>query len=362
MSHDAQHMARALALAGLARGRTSPNPLVGAVVVAPSGVIVGSGYHQRAGEPHAEVHALREAGPKAKGATLFCTLEPCAHHGRTPPCAHRIVEAGVARVVAAVEDPNPLVAGRGFAHLRQHGVTVDVGERRGEAERLNRPFFTAMRLGRPWVIAKIALSVEAAVATAGGGRVPLSSAPANRLSQSLRAEVDAIAVGSGTVLTDDPALTCREVFRARPLVRVIFDRRLRTPPGARIWRTLAEGPVLVVTDPPHAETESARLRTLESVGAEVVSVPDGTPAGVLRHLGGRGLRSLLLEGGVALHRSALAAQVVDRVRVIVTPRVLGPGGVPWISAGEMSLPALSDVTVDQVGPDVIIEGDVHRTH
>src|SRR5262245_30124252 len=210
---DARWMDRALFHAARGAGRTSPNPLVGAVVVTPEGVIVGQGFHERAGEAHAEVRALEEAGVRARGATMYCTLEPCAHQGRTGPCATRIVDAGIVRVVAAVEDPNPLVSGRGLAHLRAHGVRVDVGLCAGAATAINQPFFTLMREGRPFTILKAAVSADGYIAATPGRPTMLTSAEANRHAHRMRAEIDAIAVGVGTILADDPALTARSAYR-----------------------------------------------------------------------------------------------------------------------------------------------------
>jgi len=215
-------MARALRLAARGRGRTSPNPLVGATVVAADGAIVGDGWHRRAGTPHAEIHALNQAGGKAMGATLVCTLEPCCHHGRTGPCVDRIIAAGVAHVVAATEDPNPLIAGGGFRKLRDAGIRVTVGVGSDAACRLNRPFMTVMRSARPWVILKAGVSVDGMIAPAPGLRMQITSPASMRLVQRLRAEVDAIAVGSATVLVDDPLLTVRDVYRERPLVRAVI--------------------------------------------------------------------------------------------------------------------------------------------
>ncbi len=362
MADDAPFMRRALFLAGRARGRTTPNPLVGSVVVSRDGLVVGSGFHARAGEPHAEVHALREAGAAAQGATLYCTLEPCCHHGRTPPCAQAIVEAGVSRVVAAMEDPNPRVSGGGLAYLRAHGVAVDVGVGRADAEALNRPFLTVMRLGRPWVLAKIALSAEGCVAAGPGRRTSLSGPAANRQTQVLRAQVDAVGVGAGTVLADDPLLTCREVYRHRPLTRVVFDRRLRTLPAARLFGTLASGPVCVVTGRVAGADADRRAAALREAGATLIELDEPALGPALAALAGQGIQALLLEGGPTLHRAALAAGLVDAVRIVVTPRVLGPGGVPWVDAGLLSVAALDDLRVDPCGPDVIIEGHVHRTH
>src|SRR5262245_358049 len=235
---DAQFMRKALALAERGRATTSPNPLVGAVVVDAEGVVVGRGAHRVAGGPHAEVVALDDAGERARGATLYCTLEPCCHTGRTGPCAPRVVSAGVARAVIAADDPNPLVSGRGLRHLREHGLRVTSGLMSADAERQNRPFMTVMRRRRPFVTLKAALSLDGRIAAAPGVRTALTGEAANRLIQRERAEVDAIAVGSETVLADDPRLTARTVFRARPLVRVIFDRRLRTSGSAAIFSTL----------------------------------------------------------------------------------------------------------------------------
>src|SRR3954452_12807866 len=230
---DLRWMHRALEHARRGLGRTTPNPVVGACVVSRESVVVGQGAHERAGEPHAEVHALDEAGDAARGATLYCTLEPCVHLGRTGPCTDRIVAAGIRRVVAAMQDPFPQVRGRGFAALRAHGIDVDVGLCADEAARLNQPFLTTVREGRPFVIAKAATSLDGHIAAAPGCRTPLTSMAALRHAQYQRAAVDAIAVGSETVLVDDPLLTAREVFRERPLVRVVFDRRLRISPEAR---------------------------------------------------------------------------------------------------------------------------------
>jgi len=222
-------MRRALFLAERGRGQTSPNPMVGALIVSPDGVIVGRGHHPRAGEPHAEIHALRDAGGRARGATLYCTLEPCCHTGRTGPCSVAVAQAGVRRVVAAVIDPNPRVAGGGVQYLRERGIDVTVGVLQHEATRLNDVFFTNVRRQRPYVTMKIAVSQDRGIAVARGVRTPLTSRAANRHAQRYRAEVDAIAIGSETLLIDDPVLTVREVYRHRPLTRVVFDSRLRTP-------------------------------------------------------------------------------------------------------------------------------------
>ncbi|MCX6539713.1 MAG: bifunctional diaminohydroxyphosphoribosylaminopyrimidine deaminase/5-amino-6-(5-phosphoribosylamino)uracil reductase RibD [Acidobacteria bacterium] len=360
MLSDAEYMNRALALAARARGCTTPNPLVGAIVVTGEGVVVGAGYHTQAGEPHAEVHALRAAGPSARGATLYCTLEPCCHTGQTPPCVDAIIKAGIARVVMAVEDPNPRVAGGGARRLREQGVQVHAGVGRVEAVRLNQAFFSAMRRQRPFVIAKVATSLDGRVASGPGVRTHMTGAAADRRSQLLRAEVDAVGVGSGTVLIDDPLLTVRDVYRRRPLARVVFDRRLRTPTSARLFRTLSSGPVLIVTTAVVADAHASRARDLECAGATLVRLQTGGIEAAVAALLPFSIQSLLIEGGPALHESAFAAGLVDAVRVLVTPRVLGPSGLPWVASSRLSLPSLFNLRVEPCGPDVMIEGDVHR--
>ena len=357
---ERDYMERALFHAARGAGRTSPNPLVGAVVVSADGVVVGQGFHQRAGEAHAEVHALAEAGGRARGATLYCTLEPCCHHGRTGPCVSRIVDAGVSRVVAAVEDPNPAVRGRGFAFLRERGVTVEIGLAADHAVTLNQPFFTLMREGRPFVVLKAATSMDGRIAEAPGRRTQLTSAAADRHAHRVRAEVDAIGVGSGTILADDPELTARGAFRERPLARVIFDRRLRTPPLARVLSTPGAGPVIIVT------TEGAAARAdlrapLEARGAQSEVAADGTLHAALRRLAARQIESLLLEGGGAVHAAAWDEGLVDYVRLYVTPHVLGPAGVPLLPDRAFSTADLRDRRIVPLGPDVLIEGYVHGT-
>lgn len=355
--NDAHYMTRALFMAARGLGRTSPNPMVGAVVVSADGVVVGQGYHARAGEPHAEVHALTEAGSRARGATLYCSLEPCCHTGRTGPCVARIAEAGIARVVAAVEDPDPRVSGRGFAYLREHGIAVDVGEGHDAAVALNRPFFTLMQQARPFVVLKAAVSVDGCMAEAPGVRTRLTSDDANRHAQRVRAEVDAIGVGVGTVLADDPVLTARGAYRALPLTRVVFDRGLRTPPAARLFSTLEAGPVMIVTTAEGMAREEARHRLI-AAGAEIV-VGDGTVRSALDALGVRRVTSLLLEGGPTLHRAALAERVVDYVRIYVTPHVLGPHGLKFLEGAGLSAFTWTEPRIEALGPDVLMEGYVH---
>jgi diaminohydroxyphosphoribosylaminopyrimidine deaminase / 5-amino-6-(5-phosphoribosylamino)uracil reductase len=356
---DADYIERALFLAERGRGRTSPNPLVGAVIVSASGEVVGQGYHERAGEPHAEVRALNLAGERARGATMYCTLEPCCHVGRTGPCVHRIVEAGIARVVASMEDPNPAVQGRGFAYLRARRVEVDVGPGREQSIRMNQPFLTLMRSHRPFVILKAATSADGYIARSRSARTYLTAAAANRHTHAFRAEVDAIGVGVGTVIADDPLLTVRGVYRQRPLTRVVFDRRLRTPTGARLLSTLDSGPVIIVTTP-RAWLDDRR--ELEARGALVEVAADDSLSAALDCLGSRLVGSLLLEGGAALHGAAWDERVVDFVRLYVASAGIGPGGVPFLENRDFLTSALIERRVESLGADTLIEGYVHRPH
>lgn len=355
-------MRRALELARRGLGRTTPNPLVGACVVTDENVVVGDGAHERAGEPHAEVLALDEAGDRARGATLYCTLEPCVHTGRTGPCTDRIIASGIRRVVAAMEDPYPLVCGRGFAILRAHGVAVEIGVGRAAAARLNQPFLTSIRDGRPFVVLKAATSLDGRVAEAAGKRTQLTSGAAGRHAHAYRAQVDAIAVGSGTILVDDPLLTVRHVYRERPLIRVILDRRLRTPAGARVFSTLEAGPVIIVTSPDTPRRDARRARDLERAGATLLTVEDSSLTAALRALAERDIQSLLLEGGPVVQRAAWDEDVVDYVQLYVAPCHIGPQGVPLLDGRWLSASTLFESRTGVLGPDILIEGYVHRPH
>jgi diaminohydroxyphosphoribosylaminopyrimidine deaminase/5-amino-6-(5-phosphoribosylamino)uracil reductase len=355
-------MRRALANARRGLGRTTPNPVVGACVVTDEGVVVGDGAHERAGEPHAEVFALEEAGERARGATLYCTLEPCSHTGRTGPCTERIIAAGVKRVVAAMEDPYPLVNGRGFAILREQGIEVQSGVEGDAARRLNQPFLTTIRRGRPFVVLKAAISQDGRVAAAPGRRTQLTSPPALRHAHAYRAQVDAIAIGSGTLLVDDPLLTPREVYRERPLARVVFDRRLRTPPDARLFSTLPAGPVIILTSPNARKAEADRARALERAGATLVTVETPGIGPALMALTPFEIQSVVLEGGATVQQAAWDEDVIDYVHVYVTPATLGPEGVALLDGRSLSPATLFEPQVMALGPDVLIEGYVHRPY
>jgi diaminohydroxyphosphoribosylaminopyrimidine deaminase/5-amino-6-(5-phosphoribosylamino)uracil reductase len=356
---DVEYMNRALDLAERGRGTTSPNPMVGAVVVREDGTIVGQGYHEQAGGPHAEVRALDEAGRLARGASLYCTLEPCCHVGRTGPCVERVIAAGISRVIAATADADPRVSGRGFDVLRHKGIDVSVGAGRERALRLNRAYFTLKTRHRPFVVMKAATSLDNRVAAKGGQRTRISSDESLRHAHAVRAEIDAIAVGSGTILTDDPLLTVREVHRQRPLTRVLFDRRLRITPSARVFSTLDAGPVIIVTTPQGIEENRGRASDLERAGAELEPIPHGALPAAFARLGDRQIMALLLEGGVALQAAAWKAGLVDAVHLYVAPMTLGTGAVSWLDADTVSVAALIDRRVTPLGPDVFMEGYVH---
>lgn len=362
---DRAFMQRALELAARAQGLTSPNPLVGAVVVR-DGRVVGEGYHREAGAPHAEVEALKAAGDRARDATLYVTLEPCVHQGRTGPCVPEILRAGVNRVVVAVADPNPKVNGRGITALTEAGVEAVAGILETEARELNRPFFTFMREHRPFVILKAALTLDGKIAAWDMTSRWITGEPARQAAHRLRSRVDAVAVGIGTVLADDPLLTVRlpEPWPREPF-RVVVDSRARTPLAARILTAGRPERTLI------AVSESAprdRVRLLEAMGVTVLTFParDGRVdlAALVRVLAEREVVSLLLEGGAELNAAFLEAGLVDRVALFLAPLLLGGTGAPSLIAGKgRSLKEafrLQRVAVSHVGDDILIEGDLER--
>ncbi|WP_051138457.1 bifunctional diaminohydroxyphosphoribosylaminopyrimidine deaminase/5-amino-6-(5-phosphoribosylamino)uracil reductase RibD [Deinococcus ficus] len=342
---DAAFMTQALAEARTGMGRTSPNPPVGCVIVQ-DGEVVGRGAHPRAREAHAEVFALREAGVRARGATAFVTLEPCSHHGRTPPCADALIAAGVRRVVAAALDPNPRVAGRGVARLRAAGVDVQVGVGEAEALRQQAGFRSLVVRGRPWVVFKYAMTLDGRVAACGEGNGRVSGAEARRRVMMWRNELDAVAVGRGTVALDDPALTTRDLPGGRNARPVVFDRSGRAPVTAQVVRP---GGVLVTA--PGVAAASFEERGMTVLHAD--TLPDA-----LSGLGALNVASVLLEGGPTLAGAFLAAGLVDEVRTFIAPKLLGAGLSPLTGPSRpMALAQeLRDVTTEVVGPDLLITG------
>jgi diaminohydroxyphosphoribosylaminopyrimidine deaminase/5-amino-6-(5-phosphoribosylamino)uracil reductase len=362
---DEVFMRRALALAARARGLTSPNPMVGAVVVR-DGEVVGEGFHARAGRPHAEAEALQAAGPRARGATLYVTLEPCNHHGRTPPCAPLVEAAGVRRVVAAVADPNPFVAGGGAAVLRAAGIAVETGLLADEAVTLNRAFMTAMRERRPHVTLKAGMTADGKIADVHGSARWITGEVARVEAHRQRSEVDAIVVGITTVVRDDPALTVRlESPWPREPYRVVLDTHARTPPGARVIAGATPSRALIAVG---EGAPAARVTALEAAGAVVLRCP--TQAGrvsvdaVLAELFGREVHAVLLEGGGEVHAAFLDAGVVDRVTLYVAPLLLGGRNAPPVVGGVgrelKSAVRLGPMSARLVGTDLLIEADVVR--
>ena len=363
---DERHMRRALELAEGGRGLTSPNPLVGAVVVGADGRVVGEGLHRRAGAPHAEIEALAAAGAGAHGGTLYVTLEPCTHQGRTPPCAPAVVAAGVARVVAALVYPNPLVAGRGLEALGRAGLAVTRGVLAAEAARQNRAFLTAMRERRPHVTLKAAMTLDGKIADVHGGSRWITGPMARRHAHRLRSEVDAIVVGVATVLRDDPELTVRlDTPWPREPWRVVLDTTGRTPPRARLIAAGRPERALIAVGPdPTADAVAGLART----GATLVRCPtrDGRVdlGALLADLFAREVRAILVEGGGEVHAAFLDAGLVDRVAVFLAPLLVGgraaPGAVGGAGRELKSAVRLGELTVTRLGDDVLLEADVLR--
>jgi diaminohydroxyphosphoribosylaminopyrimidine deaminase/5-amino-6-(5-phosphoribosylamino)uracil reductase len=351
-----EYMDLAFALARQGVGRTSPNPAVGAVLVQ-NGVIVGRGFHTWSGVDHAEIRALAEAGNRANCATLYVTLEPCSHHGRTPPCTEALIDARVAKVVAAMTDPNPEVAGRGFERLRATGVVVEFApEYEEEAVRLNEAFVHAMRTGRPLVTMKAALTLDGKISTGLSDTRWITSQQARAHAQTLRHAADAIVTGIGTVLADDPLLTDRTgQERSRPLLRVVLDSKLRIPLESRLVQS-ARDDLLVFAAP---AAEANRRDALRRLG---VGVEEGGLHELMECLTKRQMRSVLIEAGAAVNASALEAGIVDKIFFYYAPKIFGgPSSLP-VFGGEARA-RLERLTLHSIAPDEFaVEGYVHRDH
>lgn len=351
-------MRAALALAARGLGRTWPNPAVGCVLVR-DGVVVGRGWTQPGGRPHAETEALARAGAAARGATAYVSLEPCAHTGKTPPCADALVAAGIGRVVAAVEDPDPRVSGRGLARLRDAGVSVVAGLCASEAAELNAGFVTRVRQGRPLVSLKLATSLDGRIATRSGDSQWITGEAARRHAHLLRATHDAVLVGTGTALADDPALTCRlPGLSEQTPARVVLDRQLRLSATAKLVATAHDWPTWIIT----ASADAARRRALEGAGAELIDVSTTAEgrlslSAALTALGTRGITRLLVEGGSVVAASLLREDLVDRVYWFRAPSILGGDGLA--AAAALGIERLADarmfsrVAVETLGTDVL---------
>lgn len=335
-------MRAALALAARGLGRVWPNPAVGCVLVR-DGTVVGRGWTQPGGRPHAETEALGRAGEAARGATAYVSLEPCAHTGKTPPCAEALIAAGIARAVVAAEDPDPRVSGRGIARLRDGGIGVDVGACAAEASELNAGFFLRVAKGRPLVSLKLATSLDGRIATRTGDSRWITGEAARRRAHLLRATQDAILIGTGTALADDPELTCRlPGLTDRSPVRVVLDRTLRLPDSAKLLATAGNVPTWIVTA---AASDVARRAALERVGAQIIDVPvaDGrlSLTQALRALGDRGITRLLAEGGSTLAADLLQQDLVDRIYWFRSAAIIGGDGLA--AAGPLGVERLADV-------------------
>lgn len=322
------HMRRALQLAARGLGRTSPNPAVGAVVVK-DGVIVGEGYHSRAGAPHAEVEALNQAGDKARGATLFCTLEPCCHHGRTPPCTERIAAAGICEVFYACDDPDLRCAGQGAQRLQEAGITVHRGPLNDQALRLNEAYIMHKRTGRPFLTLKLATTLDGKIATSAGHSQWITGPAARRRVHEMRDRSDAVMVGCGTVGADDPLLTTRlEDEGSRDAVRVVIDTHARISPTAGVIHASSSAPCVIFSTPLAADE---RVGALREAGADVVIVPEHEGKtdlhAVMETLGQRNIMSVLAEGGAGLSAGLLREKLVDKLVFFIAPRILGGDGL-----------------------------------
>lgn len=362
---ERRFMTRALELAAQGIGQVSPGPLVGCVIVDPSANVVGEGFYLYNGLRHAETLALEQAGARAREATAYVSLEPHAHHGRTPPCTDALIQAGITRVVAPIDDPNPNVSGKGFAHLRSRGLEVCTGLMASEACRLNEKYLHFMRTGRPFVHLKLAVSLDGKIATRTGNSRWIAGPEARTRAHQLRHESDAILVGARTVLLDDPLLTDRSLApRRRPLIRIVLDERLQITTTSQLAQTADEAPVLIFSGKPaNASAPDHAIDELASQGVEVISDEAGgrDVLKVLEELGRRSIQSVLVEGGGGIAGAFIDAGMVNKVTFFVAPVIIGGRDAPTAIAGngveEMTdALRLEEVEITQRGADVEITG------
>lgn len=362
---DLYFMRKALRLALQGEGKTSPNPMVGALIVQ-QGQIIGRGFHARAGSPHAEILALQQAGDNSRGATLYVTLEPCSHHGRTPPCVDSVIASGVKRVVAAMGDPNPLVSGRGFSKLRRAGVEVNCGVLENEARRINEVFIKYIQTRNPFVVMKAAISLDGKIATANGESKWISSPNSRQMVHHLRNKYDAVMIGVETAIQDDPLLTTRlspEIQQRSP-VRIIVDSKLRLPLGSKLVLTASQSPVIVATT---ANSLPEKRSELEARGVDVILLPDSNDrvslSSLMDCLGSREISSVLIEGGATVNAAALESGIVDKVLLFFAPILIGgttsPGFVGGAGCKDLaSAWSLESISIKNIGPDLLFEGYV----
>lgn len=358
-------MRQALRLARRGMGKTSPNPAVGCIIVN-DGKIVGEGWHRKAGTPHAEVHALAQAGELARGSDVYVTLEPCAHHGRTPPCAEALIAAKVSRVLIGMRDPNPLVSGRGMEMLRAAGIQVQCGILERECVHINEPFIKHMTSGIPFVVLKSAMTLDGKTATSTGESKWVTSELSRRYVHKLRAMLDAVMVGVGTVLADNPQLNCRLACRGRDPLRIIVDSRLRTPLDSNVLSRELPGNTIIAT----IEKDPARISRFEELGAQVLTCDEREGRvdlkDMLKRLGSRGIQSILLEGGRSLASSALQDGLIDKFLLFYAPKILGGEDGFGLFAGKgikkMDCAVkLKDIAVRHFGDDLMVEAYPEKT-
>ena len=364
MLTDEDYMRQALALARNGEGRTSPNPLVGAVIVR-DGHVIAAGWHRQAGTPHAEIHALRMAGELAQGATLYVTLEPCAHYGRTGPCARAVAEAGIRRVVIGMGDPNPLVAGKGIKILQEAGIEVKCGVLEAECRALNEVFLHWIPYKQPFVVLKTAMTLDGKIATASGESQWISSPESRRYVHELRDRYDGILVGIGTVLHDDPSLTTRLPDReGKNPIRIVVDSMARTPLDAKLLIDGRAPTIIAVT----AQAPTERVHALESAGATIITAGDGRHVDLrklLQELGQKDICSILVEGGGSVAFSLLQGGLIDKVLAFVAPKLLGGREALTPVEGEgfthlREAVTLRDFHAEPVGPDILLTGYVQK--
>jgi diaminohydroxyphosphoribosylaminopyrimidine deaminase/5-amino-6-(5-phosphoribosylamino)uracil reductase len=363
MNDDERWMKRAIRLAEKGRGRTSPNPMVGAVIVK-EGIVIGEGYHAKAGEAHAEVIALRKAGEEARGSTLYLNLEPCTHYGRTPPCAPVIIEEGVRRVVIGIEDPNPLIKGKGMESLRKAGLEVKVGILEKECQRLNEAFYKYIVKREPFVILKVAATLDGRIATRDGESKWISGETSRRFVHRLRGQVDGVVVGIGTILKDDPMLTAR-VRGGRDPLRIVLDSRLRIPEEAKVIKTNPSKTMIATTE---LAARDKRQR-LERMGVQCLIFDSKheriSLKSLLFKLGEMGIMSLLVEGGGQVNGSFLDEGLIDKLILFLSPKLMGDDQAIGIFGGKgvtylKDAIHLRELRVRRIGGDILVEGYVRE--
>lgn len=360
-------MHRALELAALGRGRTSPNPMVGAVIVQ-DGEIIAEGWHMKAGENHAEVEALADAGDDAEGATIFINLEPCSHHGRTPPCAPQLVKAGIARVVVGMTDPNPVVSGRGISLLEEAGVEVITGVLEDECLKLNEAFVKHITTGLPFVLLKGAVTLDGKIAPIGRNSKWITCEESRERVHRYRGEMDAVLVGASTLIEDNATLTCRLQDKIKDPYRVVLDSALRIPEDTNFFKLAGDGKGIAITTD---KAPGDRVRKMESAGVKVITVDkdaNGRPAlePSLRALSEFGIKSVMVEGGGEVNFSFLNSGLVDKVSVFIAPKIFGGRGSVSFVGGEgfenvEGCVNLKDISIERIGSDLLVEGYIKKS-